>query len=67
MADAEIFRDRPALLREMAAAIAETLRDFRFLLAHPPGLNELPGAPVRRFVQRYYHWKGVRDYVRHFA
>ena len=67
MADAEIFRDRSDLMREMAAAAVETLRDFRFLLAHPAGLNELPGAPVRRFIQRYYHWKGVRDYVRHFA
>ena len=65
-ADAEIFRDRPDLLREMVSAAAETLRDFRFLLAHPAGLGELPGAPVRRFVQRFYHWKGVCDYVRQF-
>ena len=64
-ADAEIFKDRPKFLREMISAAAETLRDCRFLLAHPAGLNELPGAPVRRFVQRYYHWKGVCDYVRH--
>ena len=64
-ADAEIFKDRPQFLREMISAAAETLRDCRFLLAHPAGLNELPGAPVRRFVQRYYHWKGVCDYVRH--
>ena len=61
------YADASAFLREMISAAAETLRDFRFLLAHPAGLKELPGAPVRRFVQRYYHWKGVRDHVRHSA
>ena len=64
-ADAEIFGDRPNLPREMISAVLETLRDGRFLLAHPAGLAELPAAPVRRFIQRFYHWKGVRDhYVR---
>lgn len=63
-ADAVIFGDRPDLLREMISAGLETLRDVRFLLAHPAGLGELPGAPVRRFVQRFYHWKGVRENVR---
>lgn len=63
-ADAEIFGDRPNLPREMISAALETLRDVRFLLAHPAGLRELPNAPVRRFIQRFYHWKGVRDYVR---
>ncbi len=63
-ADAEIFGDRPNLPREMISAILETLRDAKFLLAHPAGLPELPGAPVRRFIQRFYHWKGVRDHVR---
>lgn len=66
-ADAKIFRDRPDLLREMVSAVMETLRDFRFLLAHPRGLSELPAAPVRRFIQRFYHWKGVRDYGRNSA
>ena len=61
-ADAEIFGDRPNLPREMISAVLETLRDGRFLLAHPAGLAELPAAPVRRFIQRFYHWKGVRDY-----
>jgi len=61
-ADAEIFGDRPNLPREMISAALETLRDGRFLLSHPAGLGELPGAPVRRFIQRFYHWKGVRDY-----
>ena len=60
-ADAVIFGDRPDLVREMISAGLETLRDIRFLLAHPAGLGELPGAPVRRFVQRFYHWKGVRS------
>ena len=63
-ADAVIFGDRPNLMREMASAALETLRDCRFLAAHPAGLGELPAAPVRRFLQRFYHWKGVRDHVR---
>ena len=63
-ADAAIFGDRPNFVREMSSAALETLRDCRFLLAHPAGLGELPGAPVRRFTQRLYHWKGVRDHVR---
>ena len=67
MADAEIFRDRPNLIREMISAAMETMRDIRFLLAHPAGLNELPAAPARRFIQRFYHWKGVRDHVRRTA
>ena len=67
MADAEIFQIKPNLIREMISAAMETLRDFRFLICHPAGLKELPGAPVRRFIQRCYHWKGVRDYVRRSA
>lgn len=63
-ADGEIFREKPNLIREMISAAFETLRDFRFLMAHPRGLAELPGAPIRRFIQRFYHWRGVRDYVR---
>lgn len=63
-ADAEIFGARPSLFRELLSAAAETARDLGFLLAHPRGLAELPGAPVRRLIQRYFHWKGTRDYVR---
>ena len=63
-ADAEIFGSVPPLWRELAAGAKEVLRDAAFLLAHPRGLAELPGAPVRRFIQKYYHWKGGRDYVR---
>lgn len=63
-ADAEIFGVVPPLWRELASAFRESLRDLAFLLAHPAGLPELPLSFVRRFVQRYYHWKGGRDYVR---
>ena len=63
-ADGRIFGDRPSLLRELAAGVKETMRDVLFLLTHPRGLLELPAAPVRRFIQKYYHWKGIRDYVR---
>lgn len=67
VADAVIFGDRPDLAREMISAALETLRDFRFLLAHPRGLAELPAAPLRRFIQRFYHWKGVRHHERRGA
>lgn len=63
-ADAEIFGEVPPLWRELASACKESLRDIWFLLTHPAGLLELPCSPVRRFVQRYYHWKGGRDHVR---
>ena len=63
-ADAEIFGTVPPLWRELASGGKEFLRDVIFLLSHPAGLTELPLAPVRRFIQRYYHWKGGRDYVR---
>ena len=63
-ADAEIFGVVPPLWRELASACAESLRDTWFLLTHPAGLTELPFSLVRRFVQRYYHWKGGRDHVR---
>ena len=63
-ADGRIFGDRPSLLRELAAGVKETMRDVLFLLTHPRGLLELPAAAVRRFIQKYYHWKGIRDYVR---
>ena len=63
-ADAEIFGTVPPLWRELASAFKESLRDAWFLLKHPAGLTELPLSPVRRLVQRYYHWKGGRDYAR---
>ena len=58
-ASAQIFGPTP-LWRELAAAMMETLRDFAFLLPRPCGWKELPVAPLRRWTQRYYHWKGGR-------
>ena len=63
-ADAQIFGRRSSLARELLSGTLETLRDFGFLLRHPAGLAELPMAPVRRWSQRYYHWKGGRAYER---
>ena len=63
-ADAQIFGSVPPLWRELVSAAAESLRDLVFLLKHPAGLAELPLSPVRRFAQRYSHWKGGRDYAR---
>jgi rhamnosyltransferase len=62
-ADAEIFGCVPPLWRELASAVRESLRDTAFLLCHPAGLAELPLSPLRRFAQRYYHWKGGRDHA----
>ena len=63
-ADGRIFGQRPSFYREMASGVKEMLRDMVFLLKNPRGLGELPSVPVRRFIQRYSHWKGVLDYVR---
>ena len=63
-ADAQIFGTVPPLWRELASAAREVLRDAAFLLKHPAGWCELPLAPLRRFIQKYYHWKGGRDHVR---
>jgi len=62
-ADAQIFGSTPPLWRELVSAAVESLRDLVFLLKHPAGLAELPFSPVRRFAQRYSHWKGGRDYA----
>lgn len=63
-ADAQIFGRTPTLAREMLSGAMETLRDFAYLVRHPAGLAELPMAPIRRWIQRYYHWKGGRAYER---
>ena len=63
-ADAQIFGRTPPLARELLSGAMETLRDFCFLLRHPAGLAELPMAPVRRWIQKYSHWKGGRAYER---
>ena len=62
-ADAEIFGEVPPLWRELGSAARESLRDAAYLFCHPAGLAELPLSPVRRFVQRFYHWKGGRDHA----
>ena len=63
-ADAQIFGQRPSLVRELLSVARETFRDVGFLLRHPAGLSELPMAPVRRWIQKTYHWRGGRDYER---
>ena len=59
VADRVIFGDRPLLLRELASAACETIRDLAYLLPRPKGWLEIPLAPVRRLVQRLAHWKGT--------
>ena len=59
-ADAQIFGDRPCLLRELVGALRETLRDWVYLLGRPRNWLEIPVAPIRRLVQRVAHWRGVR-------
>jgi rhamnosyltransferase len=58
-ADRVIFGDRPSLLRELAGAAKETLRDWAYLLRRPSDWLEIPSAPVRRLVQRVAHWRGM--------
>ena len=60
VADRVIFGDRPTLLRELASAARETLRDWAYLAVRPRGWLEMPVAPVRRLVQRVSHWSGTR-------
>ena len=60
-ADAQIFGDRPSLAREVAGAVKETLRDWRYLASRPKDWCEIPFAPVRRLVQRVSHWRGIGD------
>jgi len=64
VADKVIFGDCPSLLREIASAARETLRDWAYLAARPRGWAEIPYAPVRRIVQRLAHWRGARDFSR---
>ena len=61
VADRVIFGDSPSLVRELASAARETLRDFAYLLPRPKDWFEIPLAPVRRLVQRVAHWRGVRQ------
>ena len=59
-ADRVIFGDSPPLLREIAGAARETLRDWAYLAKRPRDWGEIPSAPIRRLVQRVSHWKGGR-------
>jgi len=63
-ADAGIFGHAPGLFQTLARAAMETCRDCRFLLFHPHGWIELPAAPRRRLIQKFYFRKGARDYLR---
>ena len=66
-ADRIIFGDKPSLARELMGAARETLRDWIYLAGRPLDWGELPAAPVRRFVQRISHWRGMMDVVRRDA
>ena len=59
-ADAQIFGDRPCLLRELIGAVRETVRDWIYLAPRPKDWLEIPYAPIRRLVQRVAHWRGMR-------
>ena len=60
VADRIIFGDGQSLLRELAGAARETLRDWAYLLPRPRGWLEIPSAPIRRLVQRISHWRGAK-------
>lgn len=61
VADRTIFGDSPSLVRELAGAARETLRDWAYLAKRPRDWREIPSAPVRRLVQRVAHWRGTKD------
>ena len=61
--DRAIFGDRPSLARELAGAGAATLRDWAWMARRPGTWGEIPGAAVRRLVQRTAHWRGTREGV----
>ena len=60
-ADRAIFGDSPSLLREIAGAARETLRDWAYLATRPKDWLEVPSAPARRLVQRISHWRGMKE------
>ena len=61
VADRAIFGDSPSLVRELVGAARETLRDWAYLAKRPCDWREVPSAPVRRFVQRISHWRGMTE------
>ena len=62
-ADRAIFGDAPSLMREILGAGRETLRDWGYLASRPKDWLEIFSAPIRRFVQRVAHWRGMCDMV----
>ncbi len=60
-ADQVIFGDAPSLMREILGAARETLRDWAYLAPRPKDWLEIFSAPIRRFVQRISHWRGMRN------
>ena len=60
-ADSTIFGGGSSIVRELAGAARETLRDWAYLARRPRGWVEIPSAPVRRLVQRVSHWKGMHE------
>ena len=58
-ADRAIFGDAPSLVREILGAGRETLRDWGYLASRPKDWLEIFSAPIRRFVQRVAHWRGM--------
>ena len=62
-ADRAIFGDAPSLVREILGAGRETLRDWGYLASRPKDWLEIFSAPIRRFVQRVAHWRGMCDMV----
>ena len=62
-ADRAIFGDAPSLMREILGAGRETLRDWAYLASRPKDWLEIFSAPIRRFVQRVAHWRGMCDMV----
>lgn len=63
-ADARIYNSAPSLFRSLAGAFCETLRDVRYLIAHPAGRPELPGALRRRLIQKLQYRRGARDFLK---
>ena len=62
-ADRVIFGDAPSFMREILGAGRETLRDWAYLAPRPKVWLEIFSAPIRRFVQRVAHWRGMCDMV----
>lgn len=60
-ADRIIFGERPSLIRSIASAAKETLRDFAYLAKRPSAWGEIPAAFPRRLVQRCSYWRGANS------